>query len=155
MGTTFTIAHVEDHPMLRKLLGIHLHREGFVPSCEAGNGVEFLEQLDNSGSVPDVCLLDLNMPVMDGFETARQLKERYPSIRILAYSGNDQPDRVEMALNCGAHGFVSKDLAPEEFNKGLRAVLSNQPFIMQHPVTVKGCGGKVAKYPAVGAHRLQ
>jgi len=151
MGTAFTLAHVEDHPMLRKLLGIHLRRGGFEPSCEAANGLELLELLDNGGRVPDACLLDLNMPVMDGFETARLLREKYPTIKILAYSGNDFPDRVELALTSGAHGFISKDLAPEEFNKGLMAVLSNQPYIKQHPVTVKGCGGKVAGYPNASA----
>jgi DNA-binding NarL/FixJ family response regulator len=151
MRTAFTLAHVEDHPMLRKLLGIHLRREGFEPSCQAANGAELFELLDNSETVPDACLLDLNMPVMDGFETARLLREKYPTMKILAYSGNDFPERVEMALSSGAHGFISKDLAPEEFNKGLIAVLSNQPYIRQHPVTVKGCGGKVAEYPDASA----
>ena len=132
--------------MLRKLLGIHFYREGFTLSHEADNGAQFLEQLQNGAALPDACLLDLSMPVMDGFETARQLREKYPAIKILAYSGNDMPDRVEEAIACGAHGFISKDLAPEEIQKGLMAVLADKPYIKQHPVTIKGCGGRKAQY---------
>ncbi len=143
-----TVAHVEDHPMLRKLLGMHLYREGFATSHEASNGKDFLEKLDNGGAIPDVCLLDLNMPIMDGFETARQLRTKYPTVKILAYSGNDFPQRVEEVLDCGAHGFISKDVAPEEIRKALLAVFNNQSFIKQHPITIKSCDGRVAQYPA-------
>jgi DNA-binding NarL/FixJ family response regulator len=152
---TYTIAHVEDHPMWRKLLGVHLQRAGFSPSHEAANGAELLKMLESGQTVPDVCLLDLNMPGIDGFETATLLREKYPTIKILAYSGNDFPDRVEKALTCGAHGFISKDLSPEEINKALIAVLNGQPCIKQHPVTIKGCGGKAAAYPHLSTEQLQ
>ena len=148
MKDTFTIAYVEDDPMLRRLLGIHLNRQGLEARLIAGSGKELLELLEEADSIPDACLLDLNMPDMDGFATARMLREKYPNIRILAYSGNDLPHRVEQALRCGAHGFISKDLAPEEIQKALIAVLNGQPCIRQHPTTIKSCGGRVAAYPS-------
>src|ERR1044072_5676255 len=62
---TFTIAYVEDDPMLRRLLGIYLNRQGFEVPLEAGSGKALLELLKGADSIPDVCLLDLNMPDMD------------------------------------------------------------------------------------------
>jgi DNA-binding NarL/FixJ family response regulator len=142
-----TIAYAEDNPSLRFLLGVHLRREGFRLSYEASNGSELLEQLSAASTLPEACLLDLNMPVMDGFETTRLLRERFPAIKILACSSDDYPNRVEEILDCGAHGFVSKDVDPEEIQKGLMCIINNEPFILQHPTTVRTCGGKRAGYP--------
>lgn len=147
MNLLTTIAYAEDNPNLRLLLGIHLKREGFTLSYEASNGRELLQQLYDGDSLPAACLLDLNMPVMDGFETTRQLRERYPGIKILACSSDDYPNRVEEILDCGAHGFVSKDVDPAEIQKGLMSIINNQPFILQHPTTVRSCGGRRADYP--------
>jgi DNA-binding NarL/FixJ family response regulator len=148
MEAPITIAYVEDNPTLRLLLGIHLNREGFKVGYEAGNGLELLEQLHKAPALPAACLLDMNMPVMDGFETVRHLRDKYPSIKILACSTDDYPNRVEEILGCGAHGFVSKDLDPVDIQNGLLTIIKGKPYILQHPTMIKSCGGRRASYPS-------
>lgn len=114
MPPPFSIAIVDDHASLRKSINTYFSLQGVTVSLEAEHGHDFLVKLENGQVVPDLCLLDINMPVMDGFETARQLKAQYPEIQIMAYSSFSDHKRIAKVLECGAHSFISKDAAPEE-----------------------------------------
>ncbi len=85
-----TIALVDDHALLRKAVNYRLTGMGYNVVMEAENGQQFLDKLEqDESSSPDLCLLDINMPVMNGFETAAQLKKKWPGIKIIFFSMND------------------------------------------------------------------
>ena len=75
---------------------------------EAGNGYNVLEQLD-SGLIPDVILMDINMPKMDGLDCTKQLSKKYPDIKIIALSQYDEKRFVKRMLKNGASGYLLKD----------------------------------------------
>jgi DNA-binding NarL/FixJ family response regulator len=123
--SSFTIALVDDHALLRKAVNFRLTRMGYNVIMEAENGKDFLDKLEGSPS-PDLCLLDINMPVMNGFETATRLKQKWPSIKILFFSMQNGSVYVNKAMEIGADGYICKDASSEEFNKALDDVLQHK-----------------------------
>lgn len=119
LASPITIALVDDYPPIRKFLGSFLSDHGFTICYQAENGQHLLDQLGTGNVIPELCLLDVTMPVMDGYETARQLKEKYPEVQILAYSCFDDEKRIDKILEAGAHKFISKDSAPDEVRDAL------------------------------------
>lgn len=117
-----TVAIADDHSLIRDTLATFLLNEGYNVILQAGNGRHLLDQLLHKNLLPDVCLLDVDMPVMDGYETACYLRKHYPSIKILAITVFHNDKKKEKMLNCGAHGFISKTGEPEEWKKALREV---------------------------------
>lgn len=120
--TAFNIALVDDHALLRKAVNFKLTRMGYNVVMEAENGRDFLDKLEAAPS-PDLCLLDINMPVMNGFDTAVQVKKKWPAIKILFFSMNSGSVYINKALESGADGFVCKDAPSEELNKALHELL--------------------------------
>jgi DNA-binding NarL/FixJ family response regulator len=98
---------------------------GYNVVIEAENGQDFLNQLEATSS-PDLCLLDINMPVMNGFETCVQLKKKWPAIKIIFFSMQNGSVYIEKALESGADGYVCKDAPSEELNKAILGLLHRQ-----------------------------
>lgn len=117
------IAIADDHVLFRK--GISELMSDF-PELEviidADNGADFLQKLSAAKVKPDVCLLDINMPVMDGFEAAKAIKEKWPQIKILAVSMYDQDFTIIRMLHNGATGYVLKDIEPEELRVAITQI---------------------------------
>ncbi|PUZ28631.1 response regulator [Chitinophaga parva] len=107
-----TVAIVDDQPLMRETSRTMVGMFGYDIHSEATNGEDFLDQLAKGQSLPDICLLDISMPVKDGFETAMELRAHYPEIRILAYSLGASPDQIQKIKQCGAHGFLPKEGNP-------------------------------------------
>lgn len=118
------VAMIDDHDMLRKGICDFLIGFGFEILFEAENGKLALEKMEQSKVVPDVIVVDINMPLMNGFETAKALLEKYPQTKILAFSVNDEIQDVVKMLNCGAKGYILKGADPEELKKAI-TVLNN------------------------------
>jgi DNA-binding NarL/FixJ family response regulator len=114
-----TIALVDDHSMLRQAISLRLSLLGHKIVLEAENGKDFLDQLPKLPEPPDVCLLDINMPVMDGFETAIILKRDWPQIKVVFFSMHNSKSFVNKAKQIGADGFLSKDATLEELKQAL------------------------------------
>jgi DNA-binding NarL/FixJ family response regulator len=123
--TCFTIALVDDHALLRKAVNFRLTRMGYKVIMEAENGKDFLDKLESSPS-PDLCLLDINMPVMNGFDTAIELKKKWPAIKILFFSMQNGSVYMNKAREIGADGYITKDASSEEFNRALYELLDRQ-----------------------------
>lgn len=117
-----TIAIVDDHAMLRQAINLRLSLLGYKVILEAENGKVFLDDLPKLPAPPDICLLDINMPVMDGFETAMELKKNWPHIKILFFSMHNSNAFVSKASQIGADGFLSKDASLEELKQALKKV---------------------------------
>lgn len=110
---------VDDHHLLRNGLARLVDSfEGFEVIFEASNGKDFIEQL-KLNPVPDIVLLDINMPVMNGYETADWIKKNLPETRILVLSMLESDMTIIRMLNLGARGFIVKDSHPEQFRKAL------------------------------------
>jgi two-component system, NarL family, invasion response regulator UvrY len=117
------VALADDHAMLRKgVAGILTQFGNIDVIMEAGNGKELIEQLKLATVLPDVCILDINMPEMNGYETAAAIRRRWPHIRILALSMYDTELNIIKMLRNGANGYVLKDSDPEELKNAINAV---------------------------------
>lgn len=120
--TVTTFAIVDDHKLMRETARNMLLFYGYEVILEAVNGKDLLRQLQEIDQLPDVCLLDLIMPEMNGFETARYLRENFPSIRILAFSQFTQDVQVKEIIACGAAGFLPKESNPDRWEKELAEI---------------------------------
>lgn len=94
---------------------------------EASNGQELLNLLETTPA--DVVLMDINMPVMDGFTTMGHLHEQYPNLRVLVLSMLDHENYVHRMLEAGAHGYVLKNADITEISHGIRTVAAGRPFL--------------------------
>jgi DNA-binding NarL/FixJ family response regulator len=105
-----TIALVDDSIMFRQLLAESINKwQGFSVAIQAGNGIDLLNQLKHvKKNLPQVAIIDIQMPVMNGFETAEQIHKQYPQINMLALSQYDDEVSVQKMMAKGALGFVSK-----------------------------------------------
>ncbi len=119
-----TVALVDDHELLRNgLAGIIDKFEGYKVIFEAGNGLEFIRQLPAKGN-PDIVLLDISMPEMDGYETAEWIKSNLAGCRILVLSMLDHEIAVIRMLHAGARGYILKDCKPAQLKEAFDQIQS-------------------------------
>lgn len=119
---------VDDHHIVRSGLHLLLSAQPDLEVVgEAGDGLELLAQLPATPT--DVVLLDVNMPGMDGAETARQLRAQYPEIRILALTMLDKESHIFQMLDAGAHGYLLKSSGADEIVTGVRTVAAGGQFL--------------------------
>jgi DNA-binding NarL/FixJ family response regulator len=108
------IAIADDHAMFRKgLASLINYFPGYKVLFEAVNGKDFIKQL-RPNALPDIALLDINMPDMDGYATTQWLHINYPQIKILALSTMDSETAIIKMIKNGATGYVLKDAEPDE-----------------------------------------
>jgi DNA-binding response OmpR family regulator len=120
MGTPVThILVVDDEPMVRDVLARYLEKEGFVVQT-AEDGEQALEAFE--ASPPDLVLLDLMLPRIDGLEVLRRMRERTRSAVIMLTAKGEETDRV-VGLELGADDYVTKPFSPREVVARVRAVL--------------------------------
>ena len=112
----------DDHILLRNGLAELVKSLGHTVLFEADNGKNFIAKLDNK-LLPDVVLMDINMPEMDGFETASWIKNNHPEIKVLALSMYDNETSIIRMLKCGAKGYILKDSEPAELKSAIAAVM--------------------------------
>ena len=117
-----SIVLVDDHSLLRMGLASLVESQGNVVLYEADNGKEFLEKLDTN-NLPDIVLMDINMPEMDGFETTQWLKQNHPEVKVLALSMYDNETSIIRMLKCGAKGYILKDSEPAELKAAIAALM--------------------------------
>jgi two-component system, NarL family, invasion response regulator UvrY len=117
-----TIALADDHVLLRNGLASLIKNFGHEVLFEANNG-EDLIKLIQEGKRPDLILMDINMPVKDGYETSAWLKINYPEIRILALSMLDDENAIIRMIKNGARGYLLKESEPAELRAAINAVL--------------------------------
>jgi DNA-binding NarL/FixJ family response regulator len=113
------IALVDDHAILRKSLAVLIGMlEHFDVMLQAGNGQEFINLLDTA-NLPDIVLMDITMPVMDGVATAKWMKQNHPQVKIVALSMIKTDLVIIRMLKNGARGYILKDSEPEELKRAL------------------------------------
>jgi DNA-binding NarL/FixJ family response regulator len=121
--TNASVAIVDDHVLLRNgLANLIRGLETYAVLFEANNGKDFIKQLQPR-YLPDIVLLDINMPEMDGYEIALWLKRNYPGIKILALSMYDNENAIIRMMKNGAKGYILKDIDPLEFRHALDSLM--------------------------------
>ncbi len=117
------VAFADDHTTVRKTVAAFLSGLGGIEVIiQAANGKELIDAIEASEQKPDVIIIDINMPVMNGFETVQQLKERWESIKILVLTTFMDELYVCKMIRYGANGYLSKDCDPEEIKRALVAI---------------------------------
>jgi len=123
------VAVADDHVLLRRALSkLIASFEGYTVLFEADNGKEVKIRLTQH-VIPDVLLLDVNMPEVDGFETAKWVYERFPHIKILALSMYSDEATVIKMLRNGAKGFVLKNADPEKLKEALDSIVEKDFYL--------------------------
>lgn len=119
---------VDDHEVLRQGLKFMLRGEtDLVIVAEAGDGQAALDRIEEVG--PDVILLDVKMPNLDGLETLRRIRERWKDLAVLIFTIYSDPEYVEEALACGASGYLLKSVRREELLRAVRAVSGGAGYL--------------------------
>jgi DNA-binding NarL/FixJ family response regulator len=122
------IALADDHAILRRGVAELISKfDNMSVIMEAGNGKELIAQMNEAPlkKMPDLCVLDINMPEMNGYETASIIHKNWPRIKILALSMYDTEMNIIKMLRNGAHGYVLKDAEPEELKKAINEIYTN------------------------------
>ena len=134
--TAIRVLVVDDHPLIRDLIRFACQEtEGLEVIGEAGSGQEALEECGRL--CPDVVILDLQLPGMDGFEVARRLRKEAIPVRILVLTGSDDPYSLFECRRIGVDGYLEKTGALAEVIEAIRAVAGgDQTFNSQQERTV-------------------
>lgn len=115
------IAIAEDQALVRRSMALLIGRETDMQVvAEAADGSELLAKMEQISA--DIVLLDVQMPVLNGFDTARQLRATWPELRILMLSLRDDAAALRKAIEAGADGYFSKNAPPGELIQALRRV---------------------------------
>ncbi|NJC96367.1 MAG: DNA-binding response regulator [Anaerolineales bacterium] len=128
MSEKIRVYITDDHQIVRRGIRQLLSTEaGIEVVGEASNGKEAVVEVDRLK--PDIVLMDLVMPVMDGIEAIHQIKASHPSVQILVLTSFATDDKVFPAIKAGALGYLIKDTSPEELVSAIRQVHKGEPTL--------------------------
>lgn len=113
-----SIVLTDDHILLRNGLAGLIKTLGHTVLFEADNGKDLIEKL-NPRKLPDIILMDINMPEMDGCEATEWLRNHYPSVKVLALSMYNNENSIIRMLKCGARGYILKDSRPPQLQAAI------------------------------------
>lgn len=126
------VALVDDHILLRNALASLINSFGDCQVIQlASSGKELVDGM-TIGQIPQVVILDLNMPIMDGFETARWLQENHQEVHVLMLTMYDSELSLIRLLQAGVKGFLKKDIHPEELKFAIQSVVQSGYYYSNH-----------------------
>ena len=126
------VALADDHVLLRNALSSLIDNfENCKVIHQSSNGNELISQI-KTGERPDVVLLDLNMPEMNGYETAIHLRDYYPEINVLMLTMYDSELALIRLLQAGVKGFLKKDIHPSELKFAINSVMQAGYYYSNH-----------------------
>jgi two-component system, NarL family, response regulator NreC len=117
----------DDHTLVRQGLRALLEREGFEVAGEASNGHEAVRLV--SSALPDVAVLDIRMPILNGLDAARELQRACPETRIILLTQHDEDRYVTEAIRAGAKGYVLKSQAATDLVHAIRQVCAGAFYL--------------------------
>jgi len=146
-----TVLIVDDHAVVRKGLRVFLEGEGDIEIAgEAANGAEAVQKVQEL--LPDVVLMDLVMPVMDGITATRRISEISPSSRILVMTSFGEDEKVFPSIKVGATGYLLKDTPAEDLARAVRAVARGEFLLhpdIAHKVLTEFTGARPESSPHI------
>lgn len=140
----------DDHDVVRAGLRTLLEsRQGWEVCAEAANGRDAVDKARDSK--PDVAVLDIGMPLLNGVEAARQIRKVSPRTEVLVLTMHDSEMMIQSVLDAGARGYILKDDAGKNLLAAVDAVRRGKPFLSSR---VSGAAAKVAVNEDGGAERM-
>lgn len=125
----YKIAIVDDHILIANALkSIIVNFPQFEVIHISENGKDLQQKLKTESEIPNIVLLDVSMPIMDGFETAKWLKENYPDVLIMALSMQDDDKSLIKMIKNGAKGYMLKNAQPTQLVEGLNRLMERGQF---------------------------
>ena len=130
----YSIVLTDDNPLLREELKHYIEEDPELMICgEAGNGLELLSYLyklnAQQQALPHLVILDISMPYLGGIETARQIKQVYPSVKVLFLSIYDNKEYLEYAIAGGAEGYLLKGEMDSEIFSAIKTVRNGDFYL--------------------------
>lgn len=144
------IAMADDHKLFREGLSMILNSmEEFDFLFHTDDGRNLMKRLETSDTSPQVVLLDMKMPNMDGLETTKAITASYPNMKVLILTMLDDDDYILHALDQGAHGYLLKDSSADEMKKAILGVWKEGYYFSQNvaQVMLKGIKKKPTSKP--------
>jgi two-component system invasion response regulator UvrY len=125
MSNKIKVVLVDDHILLRNgLRGLIDSFDNCIVLFEANNGKDFIGKL-NAEEIPEIVLMDINMPEMDGYETTLWIKDNHPDIKVLALSMYDNENAIIRMLRAGVKGYILKDCDPSELHYAINSIITS------------------------------
>lgn len=130
MQNVINVALADDQVLFREgIASLIRNEEGFSLGMEADNGLDFLSKLKTSDELPDILLMDMEMPGMDGMQLNEELHKHYPSIKVIVLSVHDSERLMARMIQAGASGYLFKNCNKEELLNAIRNVSNNGFYI--------------------------
>ena len=150
------IAYADDHPMFRKgVINLLSENKDFNFIIEANNGKEFLKKIECSPALPDICLLDIRMPEMDGFDTLIAIKKKWPEVKVLILTVFGDDIYFSRMVANGANGYITKDSDPTELVKAIRSIYNSDYHKPEEIVRkLSGPSGKSASHDITETEKI-
>ena len=127
------IAVADDHNLFRESLCAIIDTwENCKVIIQAVNGCQLLDKLQATRQVPDLALIDLSMPEMNGYETIRAVKQKVPDIKLMGLSFSNSEEMVWQLIKCGAQGFVNKNDDINRLRKAIAEMMTTGYFFSDH-----------------------
>ncbi|QIE58171.1 response regulator transcription factor [Rasiella rasia] len=124
-----SVVVVDDHTLLLQAIGgLVSDFDDFEVLYLCKNGQELLEKFKNPKNIPDIVLMDINMPVLNGIETTQYISEKYPDVHVLALSVEENEETILKMLRAGAKGYLMKDTKSSVLKEALKQVMSKGYF---------------------------
>lgn len=123
------IVLVDDHLLIARALGgIISSFQQYEVLYECASGIELQQRMQQRGPLPDIVLVDINMPGMNGYETTLWLKEKHPDIKVLCLSMLDDEQSLLKMVEAGTNGYILKNCTPAQLQEALTAVADSGAY---------------------------
>jgi two-component system invasion response regulator UvrY len=117
------VAIADDHELMRKgMINFLEEYDDFIIDFDAPNGQILIDKISEAERKPDVCILDVSMPVMDGYHALAEIKKNWPDIKVIMVSMFYNGYAISKTLTDGASSYLSKDIAPDELKAAIKRV---------------------------------
>ena len=124
-----SVVVVDDHLLIAKAIGSIINQfTNFHVLYEVENGSLLDEKFSNKSNIPEIVLLDISMPIMDGYETALWLKENHPQVIVMALSVQDEEQSLLKMVRNGAKGYMLKNTHPKQLEDALNSLIQNKIY---------------------------
>jgi len=118
---------VDDHAVVRDGIRARLEQQpNYHVVGEAVNGREALQKVEELN--PDIVLMDISMPVMNGMDAAKQLREKYPDVKVVILTMHEHKEYIQGVIRCGAQGYIVKDVSPAEMINAIQTVVNGETY---------------------------
>jgi len=125
MASPIRIAIAEDQEIVRHgVIEIIRSFGGYFFDIEASNGADLIEKLSAAETLPDIVIMDISMPVMDGYDTLDIIRKKWPNLKVLILTMHKHEFAVIKMFRSGANGYLLKNSSPKDLQKALESVLN-------------------------------